>query len=233
MALKKTRAAALNTASGKPKKTAQIAGRVNRVTLIVAVVLVLAFLAVTGMYIYAYGQTRIFGFVEYGESLQNNRILVSDELDTVYLGTYQNNVLAFTKEGESLWSSDIGAAIGAMQCDEQKQLLIVGSQNRNVYVYNALSGEILHTYPVNGKVRDMDYNPSNGQLLVAAEATATSSTVYILNIDSGEELFSTKLKQPVQGAKQEEMEMLAAQKKGKGICSGNESEACASCALRK
>ena len=34
-------------------------------------------------------------------------------------------------------------------------------------------------------------------------------------------------------ANPEEMEMLAAQKKGKGICSGNESEACASCALRK
>lgn len=200
MALKKTQPAALNLGNGKRGKTDQTAGKVNRVTLIVAVVLALVFIAATAVHIYASEQTKIFGFVEYGASLQNNRILVSDELDTVYLGTYQNNVLAFTREGDPVWASDIGAAIGAMQFDEQKQLLIVGSQNRNVYIYNALNGEILHTYPVNGKVRDMDYNPSNGQLLVAAEATATSSTIYILNIDSGEELFSTKLKQPVQGA---------------------------------
>ncbi|MBQ6646229.1 MAG: PQQ-binding-like beta-propeller repeat protein, partial [Clostridia bacterium] len=201
MALKKTQPAALNPGNGKGGKTDQTAGKVNRVTLIVAVVLALVFIAATAVHIYASEQTKIFGFVEYGASLQNNRILVSDELDTVYLGTYQNNVLAFTREGDPVWASDIGAAIGAMQFDEQKQLLIVGSQNRNVYIYNALNGEILHTYPVNGKVRDMDYNPSNGQLLVAAEATATSSTICVLNIESGEELFSTKLKQPVQGAK--------------------------------
>ncbi len=201
MALKEKRPAALNTRAGKPDKTGQAAGKTNRITLIVSIVLAIAFITVTAVHIYAYGQTQIFGFVEYGSSLQNNRILVSDELGMVYLGTYQNNVLAFTKEGDPVWSSDIGAAIGAMQFDAQKQLLIVGSQNRNVYVYNALSGEMLHAYPVNGKVRDMDYNPSNGQLLVAAEATATSSTVHILNIDSGEELFSTKLKQPVQSVK--------------------------------
>ena len=38
-------------------------------------------------------------------------------------------------------------------------------------------------------------------------------------------------KRGIKCAKQEEMEMLAARKKGK--CSGNESEACATCALRK
>ncbi|MBQ6645676.1 MAG: ABC transporter permease subunit [Clostridia bacterium] len=200
MALKKTRAAALNTVNDKPENAGQTAGNTNRVTLVIAVVLVLAVIAATVVHVYAHEQTNIFGFVEYGASLQNNRILVSDELDMVYLGTYQNNVLAFTREGDPVWSSDIGAAIGAMQFDSHKQLLIVGSQNRNVYVYNALNGEILHTYPVNGKVRDMDYNPVNGQLLVAAEASATSSTIYILDIDSGEELFSTKLKQPAQGA---------------------------------
>ena len=197
MARNKTQPAALNTR----KKTDTPPGKTNRVTLVVSLFLALAFIAATAVHIYAYGQTQIFGFVEYGASLQNNRILVSDDLDMVYLGTYQNNVLAFTKEGDPVWSSDIGAAIGAMRFDAQKQLLIIGSQNRNVYVYDAKNGEILHTYPVNGKVRDMDYNPSSGQLLVAAEANATSSTVYILNIDSGEELFSTKLKQPVQGVK--------------------------------
>ena len=40
-------------------------------------------------------------------------------------------------------------------------------------------------------------------------------------------------KRGIKCAKQEEMEMLSARKKEKGICDGNESEACASCALRK
>lgn len=40
-------------------------------------------------------------------------------------------------------------------------------------------------------------------------------------------------KRGIKCAKQEEMEMLAARRKGKGTCSGNESEACATCALRK
>ena len=197
---KQSRPAAFHTDLDAAKRTDKTAGKVNRVTLIISVILALVFVAVTSVHIYASEQTKIFGFVEYGASLQNNRILVSEELDMVYLGTYQNTVLAFTGDGEPIWSSEIGAAIGAMQFDAERQLLIVGSQNRNVYVYNALSGEIRNIYPVNDKVRDMDYNPSNGQLLVAAEATATSSTLCILNIDNGEELYSAKLKQPVQGA---------------------------------
>lgn len=40
-------------------------------------------------------------------------------------------------------------------------------------------------------------------------------------------------KRGIKCARQEEMEMLAARKKGKETCSGNESEACATCSLRK
>lgn len=182
-------------------KTGSVKGGVSRVCLIISVLLALVLAAAVGARIYASGQTNIFELVEYGKSLQNNRILVASDIDMTFLGTYQNTVLAFDEKGNSLWSQSINGSIGAMQYDEERKWLIIGSQDRNVYIYDAVSGDVVSTYAVNGKVYDLDYNQEKGQLLVSANVSASKHTIYVLDIETGEALLTTSLKQMARGAR--------------------------------
>lgn len=153
-------------------------------------------------FFYSNGQTDIFKLVEYGTSLQNSTVLVDEANDYVFLGTYKNTVLAFDKtSGSQLWSQDIGGAVSAMVYDDEKQLLAVGSQDRNVYIYDAATGENVNTFSVNGKVYDLDYDQATDRLLVSAGVNASKHTLYVLDINTGDELNVIKLKHSARAAK--------------------------------
>ena len=131
--------------------------------LYIASALALFFAASVALRLYSGNQTDIFRMVEYGKSLQNNRILVASDIDITYLGTYQNTILAFDEDGGQKWSYEVSGSIGAMRYDDERKWLIIGSQDRNVYIFDALSGNLLATYSVGGKVYDMDYDQDKGQ----------------------------------------------------------------------
>ncbi len=182
------------TKTGRP-------GGIRRACLIVAILLALCLIASIVVRVHAGRQTRIFEIVEYGKSLQNNKILVAADLDMTFLGTYQNTVLAFDQGGQNVWSHEISGSIGAMAFDETRQWLIVGSQDRNVYIYAAATGDLIATYNLNGKVYDMDYDQAGSRLLVSANVSATKHTIYVLDIETGEELMKVTLKQAARGCR--------------------------------
>ena len=169
--------------------------------LIIAIALALLLVASVALRMYSGTQTDIFRMVEYGKSLQNNRILVASDIDMTYLGTYQNTVLAFDESGEQKWSYAIGGSIGAMQYDDVRKQLIVGSQDRNVYIFDALDGDLAATYTVGGKVYDMDYDQEKGRLLVSANVSASKHTIYVLDIETGDPLLAVSLKQKALGTR--------------------------------
>ena len=169
--------------------------------LYIASALALFFAASVALRLYSGNQTDIFRMVEYGKSLQNNRILVASDIDITYLGTYQNTILAFDEDGGQKWSYEVSGSIGAMRYDDERKWLIIGSQDRNVYIFDALSGNLLATYSVGGKVYDMDYDQDKGQLLVSANVSASKHTIYVLDIETGKELLTVSLKQKALGTR--------------------------------
>ncbi len=175
--------------------------KTKRLVLAAAIVLTLVFLAAVGLRIYATDQISIFKYVEYGSDYQNNKVLVASDLDMIYLGTYKNIVRAFDLKGELRWEQSINGAIQAMQYDDELKWLIVGSQDRNVYVYDAVSGDSIASYNVNGLVYDMDYEQKTGRLLVSSKVSASKQTIYVYDIKTGEELFKYALKQESQGTR--------------------------------
>ena len=110
-------------------------------------------------------------------------------------------MLAFDDKGGAQWSQEISGSIGAMQYDDARKWLIVGSQDRNVYIYDAVSGDLINTFAVNGKVYDMDYNQETGQLLISANVSASKHTIYVLDIETGEALLTVSLKQMARGTR--------------------------------
>ena len=136
----------------------------------------------------------------FGATLQNSRIMADDENDMTFLGTYANTIIGVDAEGNHIWTQPISGAVGAMEYDTDNDWLVVGSQDRNVYVFNSLTGELLMQYPVNGKVDDLDYDQASKQILVSSGVSATKHTLAVLNLETGEELFSLSLRNTASAA---------------------------------
>lgn len=178
----------------KPRKN------INVPCLVLAIVFCLALIASICTYFYAASGTEIFTKVGFGATLQNSRIMVDDENDMTFLGTYANTIIGVDAEGNHVWTQPISGAVGAMEYDTDNDWLIVGSQDRNVYVFNSLTGELLMQYPVNGKVDDLDYDQASKQILVSSGVSATKHTLAVLNLETGEELFSLSLRNTASAA---------------------------------
>lgn len=178
----------------KPRKN------INVPCLVLAIVFCLALIASICTYFYAASGTEIFTKVGFGATLQNSRIMVDDENDMTFLGTYANTIIGVDAEGNHIWTQPISGAVGAMEYDTDNDWLVVGSQDRNVYVFNSLTGELLMQYPVNGKVDDLDYDQASKQILVSSGVSATKHTLAVLNLETGEELFSLSLRNTASAA---------------------------------
>ncbi len=178
----------------KPRKN------INVPCLVLAIVFCLALIASICTYFYAASGTEIFTKVGFGATLQNSRIMVDDENDMTFLGTYANTIIGVDAEGNHVWTQPISGAVGAMEYDTDNDWLVVGSQDRNVYVFNSLTGELLMQYPVNGKVDDLDYDQASKQILVSSGVSATKHTLAVLNLETGEELFSLSLRNTASAA---------------------------------
>ncbi len=185
--------------SGKQKYGTS--GGIKKTALILSVILAIALAGSIVVNVYAAGQTDIFWKADYDMQLQNSRVLVDEELGITFFGTYKNVVKAYDKDGNELWSNDISGAVEAMAYDNERDWLIVGSQDRNVYVYQASDGAAINTFPINGRVYDLDYDQAGGRLLVSAGVSKTKHTLSILNIETGEELMKESLKNCVRSAK--------------------------------
>ena len=178
----------------KPRKN------INVPCLVLAIVFCLALIASICTYFYAASGTEIFTKVGFGATLQNSRIMADDENDMTFLGTYANTIIGMDAEGNHVWTQPISGAVGAMEYDTDNDWLVVGSQDRNVYVFNSLTGELLMQYPVNGKVDDLDYDQASKQILVSSGVSATKHTLAVLNLETGEELFSLSLRNTASAA---------------------------------
>lgn len=169
-------------------------GKINRLALALSIVFMLALIGSIAANVYASGQTSLFSRVEYGSSLQNNQIYVDEEMGITFLGTYQNVVLAFDNGGNELWRNEISGAVSMMTYDTAERWLMVGSQDRNIYVYEAGSGKLVNTFAAGGKVMDMDYDQATGRLAVTSSVNASKNALKVIDVHSGEELLNMKLK---------------------------------------
>ena len=176
-------------------------GGVRRNMVVLAAVLLLALAAAIAANVYASGQTSIFWQTGYGDDIQNSRILVDEEQKITFLGTYNNSVMAFDGDGGALWNTSIGGAIEAMAYDSERDWLIVGSQDRNIYVYQAADGANVNTFSISGRVYDLDYDQDGGRLLVSSGVSKSKHELLVLDIETGAELNKISMKKISRAAK--------------------------------
>lgn len=174
-------------------------GGIRKLTAVLAIALLLVMAAAIAVSLYASGQTDIFWKVGYSGEAQNSRALIAN--GNTYLGTYSNTVLAFDADGNQLWSQSVGGAVEAMVYDSERDWLVVGSQDRSVYVYQAADGAAVNTFALKGRVYDMDYDQATGRLLVSSGVSKTKHELLVLDIETGEELSVVSMKKISRAAK--------------------------------
>ena len=183
-----------------PQKKEQ-PGKINKLALVLSILFFLALIGSVAVNVYTANKTNLFSKVEFGAELQNSQIYVDEELGITFLGTYQNKVLAFDKDENKIWEQEIAGASSVMAYDTESHWLMVGSQDRNVYVYEAETGNLVNKLACSGKVYDMDYDQATGRLVLSACVKATKNYMQIFDVHTGEELLNVKLKNETSGLK--------------------------------
>ncbi|MBP3311835.1 MAG: PQQ-binding-like beta-propeller repeat protein, partial [Butyricicoccus sp.] len=169
--------------------------------IVLSVILMVLLAAAVAVNLYAAGQTRIFWQTGYDDDIQNSRILVDEELGITFLGAYNNSVRAYDSDGNSIWTAEIGGAVESMAYDSERDWLIVGSQDRNIYIYAAADGANVNTYTLKGRVYDLDYDQAGGRLLVSSGVSKTKHELLVLDVATGEELNKVSMKKVSRAAK--------------------------------
>ena len=185
----------------KGRKRIQTKGGIQRLSLALAIVLMAALIASVAVNVYSSKQTDIFWKEETGKGFQNSFIWVDEASGTTFLGTYNNTAVAFDASGNRLWSNEMAGATGALIYDSERDWLIVGSQDRNVYVYQGADGQAVNTFSLSGRVYDMDYDQATGRLLVSSGISKTKHELILLDIETGEALNKYTLKNTARAAK--------------------------------
>ena len=186
---------------GKKIRQIQKTGGVQRVSLVLAIVLAVALIASVAANVYSSKQTDIFWQEEIGKGFQNGFIWTDEASGNTFLGTYDNTAAAFDAGGNLLWSNQMSGASGALTYDSERDWVIVGSQDRNIYIYQGADGTPVNTYSLSGRVYDMDYDQPTGRLLVSSGISKTKHQLLILDIETGEALTTISLSNTARTAK--------------------------------
>ena len=162
--------------------------------LITAIALACVFALCLAGAVWVHGKTQVFTDVEIGSGYKNCKIAKAEDSGIIVLGTYENVVQAFDKDENLLWKFDMSGATNSMCMDEELNVVIVGSQDRNIYILDIETGETVRILPFNAKVNDMDYDPQSKTLLVCGSVSASKASLATYNVVSGEELMRYQLK---------------------------------------
>ena len=149
--------------------------------LIAAIMLCVCLVADIVLYISSGNNLNILTRVTYADNIQNYKVISAE--DRVYLGTYQNKVIAYERGGKELWSYDLGSATAGIQYDAEREIVIVGSQGRKLILLDALTGTELRTADVGSRILEIDYEPFSQHILVSAMANKAKGTIELYDVD--------------------------------------------------
>ena len=169
-------------------------GGLKKLPTVLAAVSLIALIAVIALQVYASRSSDIFTQVEYGSGLQNSQVITLEDQDLTVLGTYRNEVLAFDANGQQVWNFPTTGSISAMQYVETDGLLLVGSQDRNIYALNAATGELQFQLAINGRIYDIDYHPDTRQIAAVGSAGASKATLAVFDLDTQEKVLQLSYK---------------------------------------
>jgi ABC-type sugar transport system permease subunit len=118
---------------------------------------------------------------------QQNQCLGYDEKAGIFLiGTYNNELIAFSRAGERLWSAQGRGPFRQLVVHSDTRTLYAGNEDNNLYILDLDSGDIQSSINVERRIFNIDVTPDGSEILISA-GTGTSRQNILLYTSRGEQ----------------------------------------------
>ncbi|MBC7958253.1 MAG: ABC transporter permease subunit [Vallitaleaceae bacterium] len=122
----------------------------------------------------------------------NYRLLYSENEKTLLIGTLNGSVIAYDGNDQMIWEFSTNNVISDLIVTESQQQVIVGSEDRNIYILDIKTGQVLNTINVQRPIYSLDYNSENKFIVVASGLSSMKNNLLLYTID-GEMVWNNKL----------------------------------------
>lgn len=111
-----------------------------------------------------------YPYIEFSEQVQS---LAYDEKESIlFLGSYQNRVVALNLSGELLWSFEVGNVVTDIELGSDRSVY-VASDDQHIYKLDKRTGQLIDDIDIQRRVYDIDLDEESGSIAISAGTTAT------------------------------------------------------------
>ncbi|MCL2335822.1 MAG: PQQ-binding-like beta-propeller repeat protein, partial [Firmicutes bacterium] len=160
---------------------------------VIFVVFLAVFAAVLVLYFQASSAADVVHPAGFGTGLQNSGIFCNPSGSMIYVSAQDGSLTAFGENGEKSWELKTRGIVNDMAFDTVNGIAYVGSDDHNIYILNATTGEVLEKKDIGLKVYKLDVTPGGDMLLVSAGISSPKHKILLydghgnelLNIPAG------------------------------------------------
>jgi ABC-type sugar transport system permease subunit len=126
---------------------------------------------------YAVSVTDILERMPFTTGQQNSCLGYDDATDTVLVGTYNNELIAFNPDGTRRWSMQARGPFRQLLVRPDSRTLYAGNEDNNLYILHLDTGNLLQIINTERRIFNIDVTRDEGEILIS---TGTSSRQNIL-----------------------------------------------------
>ena len=166
-------------------------GNRKRIWMCVVVVFVIMAAVSGGLYIWLNGSTSILRQEPVSTGVQNRIMEYDVETDILFMGTYQNKLIAYRNQ-EKLWELEAGGPFCSLKICSANGYLYAACEDNHIYIINPEDGALVQDIQAGKRINDMDVS-SDGSLIVLSASTGKMKHYLILVDSTGKEMLNEKL----------------------------------------
>lgn len=130
---------------------------------------------------------------------QNSCLGYDEVTGGLLVGTYNNELIAFSKDAEVLWRMQANGPFRQLVVHPDTRTVYAGNEDNHVYIVDMDSGEVRNTINVQRRIYGIDVTPDGSEIMISA-GVGTNKHNILLYTPDGEQTQNLQYKIRIQGA---------------------------------
>lgn len=130
---------------------------------------------------------------------QNSCLGYDESTGNLLVGTYNNELVAFSPDAEALWRMQANGPFKQLVVHAGARTVYAGNEDNNVYIVDLDSGEVKSSINVQRRIYGIDVTPDGGEIMVSA-GVGTNKHSILLYTPEGEQTQNLQFGIRIQGA---------------------------------
>jgi ABC-type sugar transport system permease subunit/outer membrane protein assembly factor BamB len=119
----------------------------------------------------------------YSTGQQNQCLGYDEKTDTFLIGTYNNELMAFSRNGERLWSFSARGPFRQLVVHSDTRTLYAGNEDNNVYILNLDTGKVQGSINVERRIFNIDVTSDEAEILISAGTGTNRQNILLYSAD--------------------------------------------------